>query len=42
MISDGIHSVSDVLSTICVVIGLKLAKKPEDKRHPYGHENLSL
>ncbi|MCD3352193.1 cation transporter [Clostridium botulinum D/C] len=40
MISDGIHSASDVLSTICVMIGLKLAKKPEDKRHPYGHEKF--
>ncbi|EDS77745.1 cation efflux protein [Clostridium botulinum C str. Eklund] len=40
MISDGIHSASDVLSTICVMVGLKLAKKPEDKRHPYGHEKF--
>ncbi|GAB6149974.1 MULTISPECIES: cation diffusion facilitator family transporter [Clostridium] len=40
MISDGVHSASDVLSTICVMIGLKLAKKPEDKRHPYGHEKF--
>lgn len=40
MVSDGIHSASDVLSTICVMIGLKLAKKPEDERHPYGHEKF--
>ena len=40
MISDSIHSLSDVLSTIVVMIGLKLASKKEDVSHPYGHERL--
>lgn len=40
MLSDGVHSGSDVLSTVCVIIGLKLSKKPEDKEHPYGHEKF--
>ncbi|MGH4049791.1 MAG: cation diffusion facilitator family transporter [Clostridium sp.] len=40
MIADGIHSLSDVLSTLAVMLGLKLAKKPADKDHPYGHEKM--
>jgi len=40
MISDSIHSLSDVLSTIVVIIGLKLASKKEDISHPYGHERI--
>lgn len=40
MISDAVHSASDVFSTIVVIIGVKLANKKEDKEHPYGHERL--
>lgn len=40
MIPDSIHSLSDVLSTIVVMIGLKLASKKEDVSHPYGHERI--
>ncbi|MFD3156337.1 cation diffusion facilitator family transporter [Haloimpatiens sp. FM7330] len=40
MVSDGIHSLSDVLSTAAVIIGLKVSSKPADKEHPYGHEKL--
>ena len=40
MISDAIHSASDVFSTFVVIIGIKLASKKADKEHPYGHERL--
>ena len=40
MISDAIHSASDVFSTFVVLIGIKLATKTADKEHPYGHERL--
>ena len=40
MISDAIHSASDVFSTVVVIIGIKLASKESDKEHPYGHERL--
>ena len=40
MIADSIHSLSDVLSTIAVMWGLKLAKQPADEDHPYGHEKM--
>lgn len=40
MISDAIHSFSDVLTTFIALIGVKLAQKDADKEHPYGHERL--
>lgn len=40
MISDAIHSASDVFSTFVVIIGIKLAAKKPDKEHPYGHERM--
>lgn len=40
MISDAIHSASDVISTLVVIIGVKLANKKSDKEHQYGHERL--
>ncbi|MDD6202226.1 MAG: cation diffusion facilitator family transporter [Lachnospiraceae bacterium] len=40
MISDAVHSASDVFSTFVVMIGISLAAKESDKEHPYGHERL--
>ena len=40
MISDGVHSASDLLSTIMVMVGIKISDKDPDKQHPYGHERL--
>lgn len=40
MISDAVHSASDVFSTIIVIIGVKLSSKDSDKEHPYGHERM--
>lgn len=40
MISDAIHSASDVFSTIVVIIGIKISGKASDKDHPYGHERM--
>lgn len=40
MISDAVQSVSDVLSGIIVLVGVKLSAKNSDKEHPYGHERL--
>lgn len=40
MISDAIHSASDVFSTVIVLIGIKVSSKSADKEHPYGHERL--
>ena len=40
MVSDAIHSASDVFSTIVVMIGVKIGGKESDKNHQYGHERL--
>lgn len=40
MISDAVHSASDVFSTVVVMIGIKISSKEADKEHPYGHERM--
>ena len=40
MVSDAVHSASDVLSTFVVIAGVKLSGKASDKEHPYGHERF--
>lgn len=40
MLSDAVHSLSDVLSTIIVMIGAKLSSEGADKNHNYGHERF--
>ena len=40
IISDAIHSASDVLSTIIIMIGAVIANKQADENHPYGHERF--
>ena len=40
MISDAVHSASDVLATFIVILGVKLAGRDADRSHPYGHERL--
>lgn len=40
MISDAVHSASDVFSSIVVVIGIRISAKESDKDHPYGHERM--
>ena len=40
LVSDGAHSLSDVMSTVVVMIGVKVSDKDADEGHPYGHEKL--
>ena len=40
LVSDAIHSASDVLSTFIVMLGAKLSSKEPDEKHPYGHEKF--
>ena len=40
LVSDAIHSASDVLSTFVVMIGAKISGRKADKKHPYGHEKF--
>ena len=40
MVSDAVHSASDVFSSLIVIIGVKSAAKDPDREHPYGHERF--
>jgi cation diffusion facilitator family transporter len=37
VLAEGIHSLMDVFSSLISFFGIKIAKKPADKEHPYGH-----
>lgn len=40
LISDAIHSASDVLSTFIAMLGIRFAGKEADEKHQYGHERI--
>ena len=40
MISDAVHSASDVFSTIVVILGVNIASRQSDEDHQYGHDRL--
>ena len=40
MLSDAVHSISDVFSTFIVMAGVKFGSIQPDKKHPYGHERF--
>ena len=40
MISDAVHSASDVFSTFIVLFGYNASRKKSDAEHPYGHERM--
>lgn len=40
MIADAIESTADIFSSLLVLFGLKIANKPADENHPYGHGRL--
>ena len=40
LISDAVHSASDVLSTFAVIAGVNIASRNSDKGHQYGHERI--
>ncbi|MBR6478606.1 MAG: cation diffusion facilitator family transporter, partial [Lachnospiraceae bacterium] len=40
MLSDSIHTLSDVFATLIAYIGVTISRKEADGKHPYGHERL--
>lgn len=42
MIADGVHSISDVFTSIIAYYGVKISSKEDDKEHQYGHEKFEL
>lgn len=37
MIADAFHTASDALTSVGVFVGFRIARKPADKHHPFGH-----
>lgn len=37
MVADALHSLSDIVSDLVVLVGFKFSAKPPDRTHPYGH-----
>jgi cation diffusion facilitator family transporter len=37
LLADGIHSLSDMITDVVVLLGLRLSSKEPDQSHPYGH-----
>ena len=42
VLAEGIHSSMDVLSSVISLAGIKIAKKPVDDNHPYGHYKFEV
>ncbi len=40
MVSDAVHSASDVFSTVIVMAGIRISGREADRKHPYGHERM--
>jgi cation diffusion facilitator family transporter len=42
LIADAVHSAADLVGSLAVIIGLRIARKPPDEDHPYGHGKAEL
>lgn len=40
LLSDGLNSLSDLITNILVIVGLKVGNNPEDLEHPFGHGKI--
>jgi cation diffusion facilitator family transporter len=40
LIADGVHSISDLVTDWIVLLGLRIANRPADETHPYGHKKF--
>lgn len=41
LVADGLHSFSDLVTDLAVIAGFKLAARPSDSNHPYGHHRIT-
>jgi len=42
LIADAVHTLADSATSVVVIIGFKMAKKPSDKEHPFGHGRMEF
>ena len=40
LVADGFNSLSDVVSSLAILLGIHFSNMPEDENHPYGHEKI--
>lgn len=40
LVADGVNNLSDAASSVVTLVGFKMAQKPADKEHPYGHARM--
>ncbi len=40
LVSDGVHSLSDVVTSVIGYLGMRVASKPPDREHPFGHSRF--
>lgn len=40
VVLDAVNNLSDVLSALITIVGMKLASRPADKEHPFGHGRI--
>ncbi len=40
LLADALHTLSDLLTSVIVMVGFRIARKPPDARHPYGHGRM--
>lgn len=40
LIADAFHTLSDILSSLIIMVGFKMASKPPDREHPFGHQRI--
>jgi len=44
LIADALHSTTDIIGSVVILLAVKIANKPPDEEHPYGHgkaENIA-
>ncbi|MCL6454443.1 MAG: cation diffusion facilitator family transporter, partial [Alicyclobacillus sp.] len=42
LLADAVHSAADLAGSVAVMVGLRVAQKPPDADHPYGHGKAEL
>ena len=42
LIADAWHTLGDSLSSIIMIVGIRISRKPPDEEHPYGHGRAEL
>jgi cation diffusion facilitator family transporter len=42
LIADAVHTASDVLTSVVVILGFKLSAAPPDEKHPHGHGRIEF